>query len=214
MTDSDLLNSAKAGDQDAFERLRKQYDKQIVMPNIRRYMGYKNAEEFGEDISNDVWLAALENLPTFWDIQSFRGWLKKVAHNIAINAQKRLHPEIVVQPGTGDRDDPDTPSSPEYTPRPRRGLAPEKSHDIFLFPIAVDRVWSRMNERDRMIINLRREGYSADEVAKMVSKDMKKRVSDDTVYNVGREFWAAVSQEFGASPPKNQTTKSKTAYPD
>lgn len=72
-----LVSRARAGDLSAFERLIAKYERPVF--NIALY---KSRNFFdAEDLSQDIFLAAYEALPTLKEPSNFAGWLFGIAYN-------------------------------------------------------------------------------------------------------------------------------------
>ncbi len=72
-----LVHASRDGDLVAFEQLIERYQKAIF--NVAYYKS-RNAFD-AEDLSQDIFLAAYQALPSLKDPENFGGWLMGIAHN-------------------------------------------------------------------------------------------------------------------------------------
>lgn len=72
-----LVAASREGDLEAFERLIERFQKAVF--NVAYYKS-RNAFD-AEDLSQDIFLAAYQALPTLKDPENFGGWLMGIAHN-------------------------------------------------------------------------------------------------------------------------------------
>jgi RNA polymerase sigma-70 factor (ECF subfamily) len=87
-----LVNSAKAGDVGAFEELVRRYDRNVF--RIAQHIT-QNRED-AEDVVQDAFLKAYENLPQFQGQSKFYTWLVRIAVNEALMKLRRRRPERMV----------------------------------------------------------------------------------------------------------------------
>ena len=83
LTDEELIELAQAGDESAFAELMSRYSSRIWKVIIAHSRQPRDAEE----ILMDVWRAVWENISGLRSVESFGGWL----HRIAYNACKRYY---------------------------------------------------------------------------------------------------------------------------
>ncbi len=87
-----LVNAAKAGDVGAFEELVRRYDRNVF--RIAQHIT-QNRED-AEDVVQDAFLKAYENLPQFQMQSKFYTWLVRIAVNEALMKLRRRRPERMV----------------------------------------------------------------------------------------------------------------------
>ena len=87
-----LVRAAKAGDIGAFEQLVKMYDRNIF--RIAQHIT-QNRED-AEDVVQDAFLKAYENLGKFQEQSKFYTWLVRIAVNEALMRLRRRRPERMV----------------------------------------------------------------------------------------------------------------------
>jgi RNA polymerase sigma-70 factor (ECF subfamily) len=87
-----LVRAAKAGDIGAFEQLVKRYDRNVF--RIANHIT-QNRED-AEDVVQDAFLKAYENLQNFQEQSKFYTWLVRIAVNEALMRLRRRRPERMV----------------------------------------------------------------------------------------------------------------------
>src|ERR1700751_5228238 len=87
-----LVTAAKAGDIAAFEELVRRYDRNVfrIAQNITQ-----NRED-AEDVVQDAFLKAYQNLPNFQMQSKFYTWLVRIAVNEALMKLRKRRPERFV----------------------------------------------------------------------------------------------------------------------
>src|SRR6202042_646074 len=83
-----LVNRGREGDVQAFEQLVKQYDRQVF--RIAQHITHNR--EDAEDVVQDAFLKAYENLNQFQGQSKFYTWLVRIAVNEALMKLRRLKP--------------------------------------------------------------------------------------------------------------------------
>jgi RNA polymerase sigma-70 factor (ECF subfamily) len=112
MTDAELLPLAKAGDLDAFEALTSRHEQRVYSLAWRMLRNQQDAE----DITQQTFLSALENLGGFRGDSSFSTWLLRIAAHAALKViRKRQGLDTVsLEETTEPSDDLGTVPHPEY----------------------------------------------------------------------------------------------------
>ncbi len=87
-----LVTAAKAGDVGAFEELVRRYDRNVF--RIAQHIT-QNRED-AEDVVQDAFMKAYENLPQFQMQSKFYTWLVRIAVNEALMKLRRRRPERMV----------------------------------------------------------------------------------------------------------------------
>src|SRR6266498_113576 len=90
--ESTLVHAAKAGDISAFEELVKRYDRNVF--RIAQHIT-QNRED-AEDVVQDAFLKAYENLKNFQGQSKFYTWLVRIAVNEALMRLRRRRPDRMV----------------------------------------------------------------------------------------------------------------------
>ena len=104
-----VLEKAKSGDQQAITRLYKQYMPRLTrsMQNMMRQAGPRLGMD-AEDIAQEAFMKATQNLDSFQGNSAFYTWLHSIARNTALNAIERSGRQIKTKsifaelPGSGD----------------------------------------------------------------------------------------------------------------
>src|SRR5271157_1496086 len=87
-----LVNAARAGDIAAFEKLVHRYDRNVF--RIAQHIT-QNRED-AEDVVQDAFLKAYQNLANFHEQSKFYTWLVRIAVNEALMRLRRRRPERMV----------------------------------------------------------------------------------------------------------------------
>jgi RNA polymerase sigma-70 factor (ECF subfamily) len=87
-----LVNAARGGDIEAFERLVRQYDRNVF--RIAQHITHNR--EDAEDVVQDAFLKAYQNLGQFQGQSKFYTWLVRIAVNEALMRLRRRRPERIV----------------------------------------------------------------------------------------------------------------------
>ena len=87
-----LVHAAKAGDISAFEELVRRYDRNVF--RIAQHIT-QNRED-AEDVVQDAFLKAYQNLANFQEQSKFYTWLVRIAVNEALMRLRRRRPERMV----------------------------------------------------------------------------------------------------------------------
>src|SRR5450432_655999 len=87
-----LVHAAKAGDISAFEELVRRYDRNVF--RIAQHIT-QNRED-AEDVVQDAFLKAYQNLKNFQEQSKFYTWLVRIAVNEALMRLRRRRPERMV----------------------------------------------------------------------------------------------------------------------
>ena len=90
-TDAGLVTRAKAGDQEAFTRLFLNYKLEIygcLMKVVR-------SDEMAQDLFQDTYLKAWNNIQRLRDPSKFKHWLLTIARNLAFDQLRRHPPERI-----------------------------------------------------------------------------------------------------------------------
>src|ERR1051325_820299 len=90
--ESTLVHAAKAGDMSAFEELVRRYDRNVF--RIAQHIT-QNRED-AEDVVQDAFLKAYQNLGNFQENSKFYTWLVRIAVNEALMKLRRRRPGQMV----------------------------------------------------------------------------------------------------------------------
>jgi RNA polymerase sigma-70 factor, ECF subfamily len=142
LTDQQIAARAGAGDVTAFVQLVERYRAPLIAYVFALTGRRDEAEELAQDAFCRVW----EKLPTLRQKDKLAGWLYRLAHNLAVSAQRRPRLAVLV-------DDPPGPAT--------------KPTDDFL---AVHGAVAALPEPQRVIVALRHfSGLSHEEIAEVLS---------------------------------------------
>src|SRR5689334_15255483 len=123
-----LVQAAKQGDVSAFEQLVKRYDRNIF--RIAQHIT-QNRED-AEDVVQDAFLKAYENLDQFQGNSKFYTWLVRIAVNEALMKLRRRRPERMVSLDEEVKTDED--SMPrevaDWSPNPEQLYSQSELRDI------------------------------------------------------------------------------------
>lgn len=98
MTDEELIDRVKSGDQDAFRQLVERHQA-FVFSTIYRMVRQR---ELAEDLAQETFLQAYRSLPGFAGRSRFSSWLYRIAHNKVIDwnrskANKQQSGEVMLR---------------------------------------------------------------------------------------------------------------------
>ena len=110
--DAELVQRAKLGDLDAFESLANRYEQRVYSLALR----ISRREQDAEDVTQQTFLSALENLNSFRGEASFGTWLLRIATHAALKViRKRKGLDTVsLEEETEASDDSEHIPHPEY----------------------------------------------------------------------------------------------------
>jgi RNA polymerase sigma-70 factor (ECF subfamily) len=162
VSDTDLVARAKAGELDAFEVLTNRYEQRVYSLALRML----RQEQDAEDVTQQTFLSALENLGGFRGDASFATWLLRIATHAAlkvIRKQKGLD-TVSLEEATEEADGYDTIPHPEYIADWRH--SPEQLVQKNEIQRMLDEALAKLDEKHRLVFLLRDvEGLSVKETA-------------------------------------------------
>ena len=100
--DRDLISKARKGNVDAYNLLVSRWEKRVFNYLLRLTSGRR---EDAQDLSQDVFLKAYQNLAKLDDPAKFAGWLFRIAHNEAYSMLRKTRlddAEITFDPVTAE----------------------------------------------------------------------------------------------------------------
>jgi RNA polymerase sigma-70 factor (ECF subfamily) len=123
-----LVRAAKAGDISAFEQLVRRYDRNVF--RIAQHIT-QNRED-AEDVVQDAFLKAYENLARFQEQSKFYTWLVRIAVNEALMRLRRRRPERMVSLDEDIKTDEDTMPREvaDWSPNPEQLFSQAELKDI------------------------------------------------------------------------------------
>jgi RNA polymerase sigma-70 factor, ECF subfamily len=161
-TDVELVRRARAGELDAFEALTNRYDRQVYSLASRML----RQEQDAEDVTQQTFLSALENLNGFRGDASFATWLLRIASHAALKViRKRKGLETVsLEEVTEEPDSYGTVPHPEYIADWRQ--SPEELVRRNEIQRLLEDALAKVDEKHRLVFLLRDvEGLSVKEAA-------------------------------------------------
>jgi RNA polymerase sigma-70 factor, ECF subfamily len=157
-----LVARAKAGELDAFEALANRYERRVYALALRMLRHQQDAE----DVTQQTFLSALENLGGFRGDASFATWLLRIATHAAlkvIRKQKGLD-TLSLEEATEETDGYDAIPHPEYIADWRQ--SPEQLVPKNEIQRLLDEALAKLDEKHRLVFLLRDvEGLSVKETA-------------------------------------------------
>jgi RNA polymerase sigma-70 factor (ECF subfamily) len=162
MLDSELVQRAKAGNLDAFEALTNRYERRVYSLALRMLRQAQDAE----DVTQQTFLSALENLGGFRGEASFSTWLLRIATHAAlkiIRKRKGLN-TVSLEEATEGTNDSDAVPHPEYIADWKQ--SPEELVHQHEIKRLLDEALIQLDEKHRLVFLLRDvEGLSVRETA-------------------------------------------------
>ena len=160
-TESTLVTAAKAGDYDAFEQLVNRYEHKIY----RLGLNITGNPEDAEDVLQETFLKAFENLPRFREDSRFYTWIVRIGVNQALMKLRKRRTDKSVS-----LDDPIEESGEiiprdfaDWAPNPEQQLGRTETREI------MERAIQNLPVSFRTVFQLRDvEGLSTEETAEML----------------------------------------------
>lgn len=161
-SDAELVRQAKAGDLVAFEELATRHERQIYSLAYRILQNPHDAE----DVTQQAFLSAVENLSKFREESSFATWLYRIATFAALKViRKRKGLDTVsLEEATEPSEDYDSLPHPEYIADWKQ--SPEELVERNETQRLLDDALAQLDEKHRLVFVLRDvEGLSVNETA-------------------------------------------------
>ena len=162
VTDAELVRSAKAGELSAFEELATRHERKIYSVAYRILQNPHDAE----DVTQQAFLSAVENLMAFREESSFATWISRIATFAALKViRKRKGLDTVsLEANTERQDDYDSIPHPEYIADWKQ--SPEQLVNRNEIQRLLDEALTGLDEKHRVVFVLRDiEGLSVRETA-------------------------------------------------
>jgi RNA polymerase sigma-70 factor, ECF subfamily len=160
--DSELVQRAKAGDLDAFESLANRHEQRVYSLALQML----RQEQDAEDVTQQTFLSALENLDGFRGEASFSTWLLRIASHAALKIiRKRKGLDTVsLEESAESNEGGDNIPHPEYIADWRQ--SPEELVHKNEIRRLLDEALAQLDEKHRLVFLLRDvEGLSVKETA-------------------------------------------------
>lgn len=147
-----LTARARQGDKEAYGDLYEMY-----LDEMYRYVYYRLSDEAeAEDLTEQIFLKAWENLPTFRGVVPFKAWLYRIARNTIIDRYRTRKPNLPLEENLSLVDENDQPE--------QQVLAQETS-------LRLREAISKLSPSHQDVIILRFvNGYSAAEIAQILER--------------------------------------------
>jgi len=160
--DAELVRRAQGGELDAFEALTNRYEQRVYSLALRML----RHEQDAEDVTQQTFLSALENLGGFRGDASFATWLLRIATHAALKViRKRKGLDTVsLEEATEPGEDYDSIPHPEYIADWKQ--SPEQLVHKNEIRRLLDEALAKLDEKHRLVFLLRDvEGLSVRETA-------------------------------------------------
>lgn len=162
LREAELVRRAKGGDLDAFQELVAQHERRIYTL-ARRIVGQ---EQDAEDVTQQAFLSALENLSAFREEAGFATWLTRIATHAALKVLRKRKglPTVSLEAATEPQGEDETIPHPEFIAdwreNPERLAARNETRRL------IEEALEELDERHRLVFLLRDvEGLSVKETA-------------------------------------------------
>ena len=160
--DRELVSRAQAGELDAFETLTTRYEQRVFSLAMRML----RQEQDAEDVTQQTFLSALENLNGFRGEASFATWLFRIATHAALKVIRKHKglKTVSLEEATEGADRADSVPHPEFIADWRQ--SPEQLVQKHEIQRLLDEALARLDEKHRLVFLLRDvEGLSVKETA-------------------------------------------------
>ncbi|HEY3441299.1 MAG TPA: RNA polymerase sigma factor [Paludibaculum sp.] len=149
MDEAELIRAAQAGDHDAFERLVRQYDQNV----LRLAMNLLRSSEDAYDIYQEAFLRVFRNINSFRFDCSFHTWLYRIVTNLCLDHLRkrkvRKTESTVVETPDGPMDRLDS------VPEMRADCDPQRTLLTRELRGRIGEALSGMTARERMVFEMR-----------------------------------------------------------
>ena len=162
VTDAELVARARSGELEAFEALTHRYEQRVYSLALRML----RQEQDAEDVTQQTFLSALENLDRFRGDATFSTWLLRIATHAALKIiRKRQGLDTVsLEEATEPADDYESIPHPEYIADWRQ--SPERLVHENEVRRLLEAALAKLDEKHRLVFLLRDvEGLSVKETA-------------------------------------------------
>lgn len=162
MTDAELVDRAKAGELDAFETLTTRYEQRVFSLAMRML----RQEQDAEDVTQQTFLSALENLDGFRGEASFTTWLFRIATHAALKVIRKHKglKTVSLEAATEGTEQVDAIPHPDFIADWRQ--SPEQLVQKNEIQRLLDEALTKLDEKHRLVFLLRDvEGLSVKETA-------------------------------------------------
>jgi RNA polymerase sigma-70 factor (ECF subfamily) len=165
LDDAELVRRAKAGELSAFEVLTARHEQRVYTLALRML----HHEQDAEDVTQQTFLSALENLAGFREEARFSTWLLRIATHAALKVLRKRRGLDVVSLDEATQPDPDTDHipHPEYIADWRE--SPERLVQNRETRRLIEEALAELDEKHRLVFLLRDvQGLSVRETAEVL----------------------------------------------
>jgi RNA polymerase sigma-70 factor (ECF subfamily) len=165
LDDAELVRRAKAGELSAFEALTARHEQRVYALALRML----HNEHDAEDVTQQTFLSALENLAGFREEARFSTWLLRIATHAALKVLRKRRGLDVVSLDEATQPDPDTDHipHPEYIADWRE--SPERLVQNRETRRLIEEALAELDEKHRLVFLLRDvQGLSVRETAEVL----------------------------------------------
>ncbi|MDQ3817743.1 MAG: sigma-70 family RNA polymerase sigma factor [Acidobacteriota bacterium] len=162
LNESQLIESARAGNAEAFSQLARRFERRVYTLALH----YTRDSSDAEDLSQEVWLKAFRSINSFRGDSAFYTWLRKIMVNTFLNHKRAETARVEEIRGASTEDDSsDLSDDLSFIPVDR----PHKVEEDYERRILVGRVMRALGElssQQRLIFLLKhREGMTYEEIS-------------------------------------------------
>jgi RNA polymerase sigma-70 factor (ECF subfamily) len=144
-----LIRAAQRGDSDAFERLVRSYDHNV----LRMALNLLHSPEDARDVYQEAFLRVYRNLPKFRFDCSFSTWLYRIVANLCLDQirKRKVRKEEAssVETGSGDLD------RFQFLPEQRADVDPQRQLMSAEVNTRIREVLDRLTPRERVVFEMR-----------------------------------------------------------
>ncbi len=158
-----LIRAAQRGDQEAFERLVRIYDRSV----LRLALNLLRSAEDAQEVYQETFLRVYRNLHSFRSDSNFSTWLYRIVTNVCVDYLRkrkvRREEPAMVDTAEGMRDRLESLPEPAPYSNPQRAL--ENQH----LRIGLERALESLTPRERMVFELRHyQGLRLKKIAELL----------------------------------------------
>jgi RNA polymerase sigma-70 factor, ECF subfamily len=148
-SENDLIRAAQHGDTDAFEKLVRSYDQNV----LRMALNVLHSEEDARDVYQEAFLRVYRNLPKFRFDCAFSTWLYRIVANLCLDQLRRRKVRkeettaIDTKDGEVDR--------LQFVPESRADVDPQRQLMSSELQVRIAAVLEELTPRERIVFEMR-----------------------------------------------------------